>query len=322
MITVAPKRSLQIVERYIRSARRRMMRGGADRDVGRNATGEKTCQQDRRRYAERHCRLARPAAGVLMAGNIVDLVYQGTVRQGIGRSQNISRYLHEIGAEQPVIPARKNSRSLRRLKTGEVAQHDPGLGDSLHNSIFDAVMDYFDKMPDTAGTEAATAGLATHIRCDSAQHRRHNLPRSLVAADHDSRAMPRALFTARDARAEQHDAVIRQGLGAARRIHPVCVTAVDNHIAWFEVGAQGINHVVHGLSRLNHEQDSPRARQGLSKRTQCGNVLVRHGGRNFRVTIVDDGPQAMLGDVERQIAPHHTKPDNAKIRGSQAQTSS
>jgi hypothetical protein len=37
---------------------------------------------------------------------------------------------------------------------------------------------------------------------------------------------------------------------------------------------------------------------------------------------MDNGPQAVLGDVERQIAPHHAEPDDAEIRGSQAQTSS
>jgi hypothetical protein len=142
-------------------------------------------------------------------------------------------------------------------------------------------------------------------------------------ADHDRRAVARALLTARDAGAGEQQAARAQRAVAPDGIGEARVAAIDDQVARLEQRRQRLDLHIGGLPRLHHQDQRARPPQ------RADQLLQRDAGRHrealglvardellgpARRPVVDGDAVAMLGDVEREILAHHAEADQADVR--------
>src|SRR4029450_6052258 len=99
------------------------------------------------------------------------------------------------------------------------------------------------------------------------------------------------------------------------------VAAVNQHVAAVEQRLQLVDRHVDGFTGRNHHHDPPRPRQGT------GEGLERRRAFELRTRMLADEIRDPFGfqvpdrdtiaarlDIERQVAPHGPKPDDAEVR--------
>ena len=234
----------------------------------RQAAREHRLADQRHRHAQVERADASPLAGALLAGRVENLVDDRRAVL-VQLAEDVARDLDQVAVQFARVPLREDVVQLGRRQPQPVLQHLIGLADELHVAVFDAVVDHLHVVPGAVLADPLAAWRAVYLGRDRLEDLLHVRPRQRVAAGHDRRAVARALFAARDARADEQDAFFGQRLGAPRRVREVRVAAVDDDVAGLQVRHQLVDHVVHRLAGLDHQHHAPRPLQ------QPGQLLDR-----------------------------------------------
>ena len=176
--------------------------------------------------------------------------------------------------------------------------------------------------PDQGG-----AGLALEPGGDAGEDRLDPPPGLAAAAGHDRGTVAGAFLAARDADAEEVDALVGPLLHPAAGVAEIGVAGVDEDVAFAEMAGEHLRLLVDRLARLDHDHDRPRRRP---RRGALGARLARRqpsraaarpppppaGGGGG--AVVDGDGVALLGHVEREIGAHDAEADQTDIRHSRS----
>src|SRR5690606_25231163 len=121
-----------------------------------------------------------------------------------------------------------------------------------------------------AFAEIGAARLAVELGRDRLEDRLGVLPLLLWAADHDRRAVARALLATGHADAEEADALVTQVLEAPLAVGIERVAAFEDGVALIEMRQQLLDHVVDGLAGLDHDDDRARPPDELDEPDEVG----------------------------------------------------
>jgi len=177
---------------------------------------------------------------------------------------------------------------------------------------------HFDVVSGAFRPHPVTAGSAFRLRRDGLQIRFHIRPGAFGTAGHDRGAVERALLAAGDADAEVADAFRRQLAFAARGVEVKTVAAVHQDVSRFEERQEGFDAVVHRLPGFDHEENPARTlergdellRSMEAGRLKLAGALEKSGGL-FVAAIPHRNAKMMVGQVEREVLPHHRQPGDS-----------
>ena len=271
-----------------------------------------------RRFAELQRLDHRPAAGALLAGAVVDHIDDPFARFGIACLQDLRGDLDQIGLQRALVPGLEKPADRIGRAFLAIAQDAVDLGDHLHVGIFDAVMHGFHEMPGAIGAHQRRAGLAVEPRGNGLDHIADGIPGALRSAGHDRGAVARAFRPARNPHADQINAPFSQGAGAAAGIVIIGIARIDDDVALFQMWHKRLYLLIHRPSGLDHQNDGAgffkcrnKASDILARHEICGQIpgLFHQGMDPPGRAVVDGNAKALLGDIERQIGPHHPKAD-------------
>ncbi len=201
------------------------------------------------------------------------------------------------------------------------------LGDELHVAVLDAVVHHLDEVPGAARPDVGHARAVVHLRRDGLPDGADLLVRLAVPARHQRRPPQRTLLAARDAGADEVEALCLQSLLAPLRVHEVGVAAVDDDVAGFEEGLDLVDSPIDGVAGLHEQDDLARTFQRLHEllgRVRADELpapVLLHEGRDAvglvlaRRAVVDGHGVAVALDVARQVLAHHGEADHADVRG-------
>ena len=162
---------------------------------------ETAFEHRRGNQAQRHPQLHRiddrPLSRPLLSGGIENLIDQ--IPTGfILVTQNIRSNLNQITAQLPFIPTGKNVRHLLVRQINEILHHPVSLGNQLHITVFDTVVNHLHKMSRPGRAyPLATGSSVRRFRRDALQDRLHFRPRFLRSSGHDGSTVQRTFLTAR-----------------------------------------------------------------------------------------------------------------------------
>ena len=159
------------------------------------------------------------------------------------------------------------------------AHHVIGFADQLHVTVFNAVVDHFDKVARAAVTNPVATGHAAihfniHLGGDGLKDRLDGWPCGARSARHDARPQQRALFATGHASTNVQQAQCFQPIESPRGVGKMRVAAVDEDVAFGKQRSQRLQDVVHRLASGHHQHDFSWAAQRFN---QC---LQRVTARN------------------------------------------
>jgi hypothetical protein len=213
-----------------------------------------------------------------------------------------------------------NTADLLGAHAEAVAQDAVDFGDHLHVGIFDAVVDRLDEVPRPAFAQPGRAGLAFEFGRNPGQYAFHTSVGFTRAADHDGRAVARALLAARNAHAYEGQAGTFKLGKASDGVAEIGVAGVDYDVAGRQHSAQQGNLLVDRLAGLDHDDDRARRLYGggqfLHRRTRHDHPAQVAGGRRecfcaSSSAVENRDAMTLFGYVERQVGAHDAKADKA-----------
>ena len=198
------------------------------------------------------------------------------------------------------------------------------LTDELHVAVLDAVVHHLDVVASTDGAEVSRASLTVDL-CGALGHDGlDELPRALLAAWHEGRAVAGALFAAGDAHADELDALLGQFLASTDGVGKPLVSAVDDDISLLHVLGKLRDGVVDGLSGLDEDDDLARLLELVAevlvvRRARDGQVALGLGSRDGRLhlrrrPVADRDAEAVLRHVQREVLAHHGETPETNVR--------
>jgi hypothetical protein len=148
------------------------------------------------------------------------------------------------------------------------------------------------------------------------------VPRGLGAAGHERRTEARAFLAAGDARTDEAEIFGGEVLFAANGVGPQRVAAVDDDVIRVEQGHEAVDDRVGGFAGLDEDDDFARALdrgdevfEGQRSVKSAGGVGVFFDevlGLRGRA-VVDGNAEAVVGDVQREVLPHHGEADETDV---------
>ena len=262
-----------------------------------------------------------PATGALLSGRIQDVV-DACAAIRLGDLQDLGGDLDEIRRQWTLVPAREDRCDLLRRHAQAVAHQLPGLGDQLHVTVFDAVVDHLHVVAGTTIPDPAAAGLAV-VRPggDALEHVADQRPGRGIATGHDGGPVPGAFLAAGDPDAEKADTLCCQFLPAPLTVFEKRVSAVDDDVARFQVWQQTFDDQIDHLPGGRHQKYG--AWPGQRGR-QPGKIVTGHDGRvggelgdeiigNAGGSVVDRDPESVVGHIEGDVAAHDAEAVNGDI---------
>ena len=233
-----------------------------------------------------------------------------------------------------MISTRKLSRSplfhsakTSAISTGglaePVAQQLVGLADELHVGVLDAVVHHLHEMPCAVGADVRAARHAVDVRGDLLEQRAQRLVGLGGPARHDRRTVQRALLAAGDARADEVQPAFAHRLLPANGVGVQRIAAVDDDVAVFHRVGELVDHGVGRVAGLDHDQHPTRllqcgkefrnrlAAHEVALRPVLGEQRVGLGDR----TVVQRHGVAVMGEVARDVGPHHGQAGDADLSG-------
>ena len=177
-------------------------------------------------------------------------------------------------------------------------------------------------MPRTVAADPVATGLALRgFSGNGLQNGFDKRPGFFAAARHNRRAVARAFFAARHARADKAYAFGGQLVCTAGGIGEIRIAAVDDDVAFFKVWQQLGDKVVHYCSSPNHQHDFPWFFQffhqiGNAVRTDDIRVFCRavekivHFGNG---AVVGHYFEAFVVHVEYQVLSHYGQTNYADV---------
>ena len=199
-----------------------------------------------------------PLSGTLLAGGVEDLLDNGG-SVVVVLAENVTSDLDQERVEDTVLPLGEDVGNLLLVETETSLKDVVGLGDELHISVLDTVVDHLDVVAGTSLTNPVAAWLTLSLSGGLLEDLLDVGPSGVGTTGHERRAVTGTLLTTRDTGADEEKALGLELLGAADRVGVVRVTTVDDDVALLEVGLELANEVVDGLTGLDEEDDTPGA---------------------------------------------------------------
>jgi hypothetical protein len=140
-----------------------------------------------------------------------------------------------------------------------------GLGDELHVSVLDTVVDHLDVVARTGLADPVAARLASGLSSGLLEDLLDVGPGGVGTTGHERGSVPGTLLTTRDTRADEEETLLLELVASADRVGVVRVTAVNDDVPLLEVGLELGDEVVDGLSGLDEEDDTPWALEVLAE---------------------------------------------------------
>jgi hypothetical protein len=137
-----------------------------------------------------------------------------------------------------------------------------------------------------------------------------------VATDHHAIAALQAPDTARSADVDVVQAFFRQRLGTTDVILIEGVAAIDDGIARFEQGAQGVDGVFGRCACWQHDPDRSWLGQTGNQGRQVGHAAGAFGGERIDkgcIAIVNNGGVPVEHQAPRDIAAHAAQSNNPEL---------
>jgi hypothetical protein len=126
------------------------------------------------------------------------------------------------------------------------------LGDELHVTVLDTIVDHLDIVASTLVTNPVTARLAIRLGSDGLEDVLDVWPGLLVTTGHDGRTITGTFFTTRDTSTNESNALLAQVLSTAVGVRVVGVAAIDDDVARVAVRQELLDEVIH--SRTSHDE--------------------------------------------------------------------
>lgn len=126
------------------------------------------------------------------------------------------------------------------------------LGDQLHVTILDTVVDHFDIVAGTLITDPVAAGLAIGLGSNVLEDILDVWPGLLVATRHERGTITSTLLTTRDTSANKANALLLEVSGTTVGVRVVRVTTIDYDVARVAVREELLDEVVDG--RTSHDK--------------------------------------------------------------------
>lgn len=128
-------------------------------------------------------------------------------------------------------------------------------------------MDHLDVVAGTSLANPVTAGLAVDLSRGLLEDLFDSGPCSGGTTGHERGAVARTLFTTRDTRADEKQALLLQLLSAADRVGIMGVAAIDDDVTSLQVRGQLGDEIIDGRTSLHKEDD-------LAGPLELGNKLL------------------------------------------------
>jgi hypothetical protein len=263
--------------------------------------------------------LCGPFAGALGAGLVEDLLDERAGNFGVGEVDHLGGDLDQKALEVVAfVPVFEDVAQLSVVQAGDVFQEVVGLGDELHITVLDAIVDHLHEVAGAFGADVGDAGAGVGGGGDFLENGFEVAVGFLVAAGHDAWAMQGAFLAAADAHAEELDAGAGKLFDTALGVGEEGIAAVDDDVAFLKMGAKFGNHAIDGWAGFDHDQDAARALEELD---EFGDGLGGFGilalcqvvdevlGLGVGAVVDGDG-EAVALDVERDVPPHYFEPDD------------
>jgi hypothetical protein len=185
------------------------------------------------------------------------------------------------------------------------------LGDQLHDSVFDPVVNHLDVVARGAGAQPGDAWLAIHVGRYGLEYRPHAFIGRCGPARHDARATTCAFLAAGDSHAEELDAFGGEGAGAHVGVREVGIACIDDEVSPVKEREHVTDHRVHRRAGRNEHHHCPRlveqADELLDVRRAANVSLPGFLAQGFDlgcVRVISCHREAMVGHVQHYIAAH------------------
>jgi hypothetical protein len=281
-----------------------------------------------------------PLAGTLLASRVEDLLEErGSVI--VVEVHDVAGDLDEERVKHTLVPLGED---IANLLVGHAnttlhdvvglincqleisARNDPecttDLGDELHVTVLDTVVNHLDVVASTLVTDPLAAGLAVRLGGDVLEDVLDVRPGLLVTTGHDGGTVAGTLLATRDTGTDEADALGVEVLGAAVGVGEVRVATVNDDVALLQtVLEEELNEVVDGLAGHDEKHhaagslelgdellDAVRANNALS----LGLVLEELVNLGDSAVEGNDGV-AVVGGVEDQVLAHDRKANETEV---------
>lgn len=130
-----------------------------------------------------------------------------------------------------------------------------GLGDQLHVSVLDTVVDHLDVVSRTALTDPVATGLTERLGGSLLEDLLDRGPSGGGTTGHQRRTVSSTLFTTGDTGTDEQETLGLELLGPSDRVWVVRVTTVNDDVALFKERLELLNEAVDGGSGLDQQDN-------------------------------------------------------------------
>ena len=130
-----------------------------------------------------------------------------------------------------------------------------GLGDQLHVSVLDTVVDHLDVVSRTTLTDPVATGLTEGLSSGLLEDFLDRGPSGGGTTGHQRGTVSGTLLTTRDTGTDEQETLGLELLGPSDRVGVVRVTTVNDDVALFEERLELLNEAVDGGSGLDQQND-------------------------------------------------------------------
>lgn len=117
-------------------------------------------------------------------------------------------------------------------------------------------MNHLDVVTSTLITDPLAARLAIALGGNGLEDILDVWPGLLVSTGHQRRTVAGTLLTSGDTGTDKSDALAREVLGSAGGVGEVGVTAINDDVAFLEMGEESLNEVIDGLTGHDEKHDA------------------------------------------------------------------
>ena len=157
-----------------------------------------------------------------------------------------------------------------------------GLGDQLHDAVFDAVVDHLHEVPGRSRPQPGHARIAVDLRRSRFKDGTDALVGLFRPAGHDARPVTRAFFATRHAHAEKLDAFRRQVAGAHVRVFEIGVAGINDEIALVQVRQQILDDRIHRSAGGHQHHDRARSAEQGDELMDVRRAAMSRSADSFR----------------------------------------
>src|SRR5271166_4339421 len=272
--------------------------------------------------------LSRPEAGIESRGQ--HFGRNRLVDGGIDRPPSLAGVLDRARELRQIRQVEFKASVFRGAAIADVFEDVETFAVSLHNPVFNAVVDHLGEMPGPGRTTMHVAFLRTRVGVVSARSSRNAahsrrqrsqdwiemIDRSPRAADHHAITTLKAPNAARGADVDVLDALFGKGFRAANVVLVVRIAAIDNDVAAAQQKAKPGDRRFGYLARRQHDPGDFRRdeffNESFDRIDACGAFPGQARDRGG-VLVIDDTSVTAAHQAANDIATHSSETDHAEL---------